>query len=271
MHTSPDVFHGTAGRLLFHLLLWDETADPAQLQAAATAGNFLVEQALWKGNEECFWIIPPGYDSLSGNGYLGYAHGAAGIANILLDLFSVTGDKRFFRTAQGASRWLLRQAIPTLSNDSGLAWPDVEGKAINNTFWCHGATGVGQFFLHAVSYGVLPEAADLAERAAHTTARGTRWASPSQCHGLAGSIEFLLDMYQATGTPAYLNEADALAKILEAFRIEREGKIVLPSEDPTTITPDYMIGYADVAICLLRLSEPMKRPRQLSRAGFQYR
>ena len=27
-HTSPDIFHGTAGRLRFNLLLWQETQDP---------------------------------------------------------------------------------------------------------------------------------------------------------------------------------------------------------------------------------------------------
>ena len=62
--------------------------------------------------------------------------------------------------------------------------------------------------------GALPEAAGLAARAARTVARGGRWIGPTQCRGLAGSVEFLLDMLQGTGDPAYLGAAWALARLL---------------------------------------------------------
>jgi lantibiotic modifying enzyme len=137
-------------------------------------------------------------------------------------------------------------------------------------FWCHGAAGIGKFFLHASELGVIPEAGEIAARAARTVAHAARWAGPMQCHGLASNIEFLLDMFQATGKRAYLSEARSLARLLKAFASEQDGMLVWMSNVPTTVTPDYMVGYAGVAICLLRLADPSRRPPQLSRRGFQF-
>ncbi|MDJ0575784.1 MAG: class IV lanthionine synthetase LanL [Xenococcaceae cyanobacterium MO_234.B1] len=267
-YASPDLFNGTAGRLRFHIWLWDETGASEHLRAAIAAGESLLATAEDTGKGGLCWTIPPGYDSLSGSAYLGYAHGAAGIADALLDLFEVTNDERFLIAAQGAGRWLARQAVPALEDGSGLNWPDVEEEAVNGAFWCRGATGIGRFFLHAAALNILPEAANLAERAARTVARGGRWNSPTQCHGLAGNIEFLLDMYQTTSDRAYLTEAWSLAHLLKAFGVERDGKLVWPSEAPTTFTPDYMVGYSGVLVCLLRLNQPKHLPHQLSRLGF---
>jgi lantibiotic modifying enzyme len=267
-HASPDLFNGTAGRLRFHLLLLDATGDREHLAAARACGAHLLDAAEAAGRDELRWTIPPGYDALSGHAYLGYAHGAAGIADALLDLAEATGDDRFFAAARGAGRWLVRLARPALDGGEGLDWPDVEGGQPIGPFWCHGAAGVGRFLLHAAGLDLLPEAAGYAARAALSAARGSRWSGPTQCHGLAGNIEFLLDMYQATGDAGHLREARALASLLDAFALERDGGLVWPSESPDVVTPDYMVGYAGVALCLLRLAQPGTRPHVLSRNGF---
>jgi hypothetical protein len=115
----------------------------------------------------------------------------------------------------------------------------------------------------------MPEAEDLALRAARAAAHGARWSSPTQCHGLAGNIEFLLDVFQVTGDARHLEEARVLGRLLQSFGIPTDGLLVWPSESPTTVTPDYTVGYAGVAACLLRLSAPERLPRQLSRRGFR--
>ena len=270
-YASPDMFNGTAGRLRFHLLLWDEAGDPEHLRHAIEAGEFLLERAEDAGDGGLHWMTPPDIGGPSSFASLGYAHGAAGIADALLDLFEATEDERFLSTAQGAGQWLVRLAIPVLDDDSGLDWPHVEGRPPAGAAWCHGATGIGRFFLHAAELGVLPEAADIAVRAARTVARGARAQGPTQCHGLAGNIEFLLDMAQATGDRAYLAEARALARLMEAFSTEKAGALVWPSDSPDIFSPDYMTGYAGVAMCLLRLSDPEGLPHQLSRSGFRRR
>ena len=210
-----------------------------------------------------------GYGGLSGAAYLGHAHGAAGIADALLDLFEVTGDERYSLVACRAARWFLRHARPVLADRSGLDWPDQPGRAGIGPFWCHGATGIGQFFLHLAQLGILPEAMSIAEAAARVTARAARWSGPTQCHGLAGNIEFLMDMYQATRREDYRASADLLAHLLLSFSIVSDGAVAWPSEAPTVITPDYTVGFAGVAACLLRLSCIDRLPRQLSRSGFQ--
>lgn len=267
---SPDLMNGTSGRLRFHLWLWDETAVATHLRAAIACGESLLAAAepIADGLR---WPIPPGYEDLSGRACLGYAHGAAGIGDALLDLFEATGDDRFSAAAHDAARWLTGLAVPALDDDSGLAWPDVEDAAPNGSFWCRGATGIGRFFLHAAELQVFPEAADVAARAALTVARGARWIGPTQCHGLAGNIELLLDAYQTTTDRSYLIEARSLASLLESFASERDGSLVWPSESPLIFTPDYMVGYAGVEVCLLRLADPEHRPYQLSRRGFRFR
>jgi lantibiotic modifying enzyme len=268
---SPDLFNGTAGRLRFQLLLYDQTGDEEYLRHALAAGEMLLAQAEEVAPDECCWPIPAGYGGLSGHAYLGYAHGAAGIADALLDLADVTGEACFLATAEAAARWLVRLAVPAGEQGQGLAWPTVAGGAPTTPFWCHGAAGIGGFLLRLAARVHRPDLLALAQRAAYSAARGARWAGPVQCHGLAGNIEFLLDCYQTTGEHMYLVEARTLAQLLIAWASEAEGALRWPAEAPHVFTPDYLVGYAGVAVCLLRLSDPEPRPSLLSRAGFRYR
>jgi len=251
---SPDLFNGTAGRLRVHLWLGDETGDPVHRAAAIRCGDALLSAATIEESGEWRWTIPPGYDGMSGDAYLGYAHGAAGIADALLDLFLATGEHRFAAAVRGAARWLVRLAQQ--DGGAGAAWPAREGEPPAASYWCHGATGIGLFLLRAGSAGVVPEGLSWAARAAFSAARNTRWASATQCHGLAGNIELLLECHEVTHDPAYLREAAELASIMEALRCERDGQLLWPSESSTIHSPDYMVGYAGVATCLLRLARP---------------
>jgi lantibiotic modifying enzyme len=264
-HTSPDLYHGSAGRLRFHLMLWDSTGKAEHLAAARAVGVHLVNTAEHGDAGKQWWRIPDGYESASGRTFTGYAHGAAGIGDALLDLYDATGDACFAAVAAGAARWLMRLAFPNLDDGSGLDWPSTEGGSLPGPFWCHGAAGIGRFFLHAASLGLVPGAEDCAMRAARAAAFGARWAGPAQCHGLAGNIELLLDVYRATGDRAWLNHAHDLARLLEAFAVERDGLLMWRSDNPDVITPDLMLGHAGIALCLLRLSDPARLPHALGR------
>jgi lantibiotic modifying enzyme len=86
---------------------------------------------------------------------------------------------------------------------------------------------------------------------------------------LSGSIEFLLDAYQASGNQAYLAEARSLAHLLMAFQTQ-DGELLRWSSDwPWVFGPDYMVGYSGVALTLLRLAEPEDQPHALSRRAFR--
>jgi lantibiotic modifying enzyme len=267
-HASPDLFHGSAGRLRLHLWLFRHTGDAEHLSCAVEAGEYLLERCERPAEGQARWTIPPGYEDLSGDSYLGYAHGAAGIADALLDLFVATGDGRFLEASQSAGRWLISKTIRLF--DDALNWPtlDSPGDPAAGAFWCHGAAGIGRFFLNLSTLGGLPEALTMAEGAARTVSVTSRSAGPTQCHGIAGNIEFLIDMFQVTRRDEFLNAAWRLFGILETFSRERDGHLVWLSDGPRLITTDYIVGYAGVATCLLRLGDPERRPHPLSMRGF---
>jgi tRNA A-37 threonylcarbamoyl transferase component Bud32 len=268
--SSPCMFVGTAGRLRHHLLLWDETEDPGHLRFAVAAGEQLLALAEPSAGNGLSWQAPNDFGVSAAN--LGYAHGAAGIGDALIDLYEATGDSKFLEAAAGAARWIAALAVPTTDEGStGLNWARSERTPLTEGFWCHGAGGIGLFLLRASQFGILEGAFELAHRAALTVGRNVRWAMPIYCHGLAGNIGFLLDMYQATGDSRYWSEARSLGRILGTFATEINGLFVWGSEAPTKFTSVYTVGFSGIATCLLRLSNPERMPQQLSRAGFRYR
>jgi serine/threonine protein kinase len=268
-HASPDLYHGSAGRLRLHLFLWNEMQEADHLTHAIEAGEAVLRAGETLPDGRMRWTIPPGYEGLSGDTYLGYAHGAAGIGDSLLDLYLASGDERFLLAAQCAARWLVGRAVEVFRN--GLDWPAIDSDRVPaGAFWCHGAGGIGRFFLNLSVAGAFGEAYAMAERAAHTVSMAARRVGPTQCHGLAGNIEFMLDMFQATGNRSFLSHARTLARILEAFALERNGSLVWTSDSSRIITTDYMVGFAGVAACLLRLASPDDRPHQLSVRGFRW-
>src|SRR5207302_415091 len=99
-HRAPDLFNGSAGRLRLHLAAWDAGGDPFQLEAAREAGEHLLATAeAVEGG--LAWSAPEGFGSLTGRRQLGYAHGAAGIADALLDLHAATPEPRLLEAALG--------------------------------------------------------------------------------------------------------------------------------------------------------------------------
>lgn len=170
----------------------------------------------------------------------------------------------------GVLLWLQRLAVPALPSGAGANWPPEDDGRPVMAFWCHGAAGIARFLVHL---GQLAEGArktevlDLARRAALVVAEGTRWAGVTQCHGLAGNIECLLDMYQATGEEGYLGSAESMARLIHAFARERQGRFSLIT-DRNSSSPGFSTGCAGVATSLLRLGHSGTRPHLLSWAGF---
>ncbi len=250
-----DIFGGAAGRLKFHLYLWQVTRNYEHLQNAAQVGKFLLKCAEKDANNAIYWRTPAGYGDISNKCYVGFGHGAAGIADALLDLYDATGTLDFFVGAQKASNWILSQTLSVGADTSLAGWPETENGEASPPFWCHGAGGIGTFFLHAAQSGLTEKALVMAQKAAKAVACGTRSAGPTQCHGLAGSIEFLLDMYQATNNPYWRSQAYALAHMLEAYAVTQDDTQVWFTDEPDTIAPGYLNGFSGIALCLLRLSD----------------
>jgi hypothetical protein len=266
-YEMPDMFHGTAGRLRFVMMLWEHTGDAAVLTHAARCADQLLASATAPGVHELCWTIPSGYGGFSGMTEPSYAHGASGIADALLDLYEATRDPALLDAAMRAARWVEHQAVTTLSDDSGLDWGHHAGFS---GLWCYGASGVGRLFLRLARFAEVEHALRVAERAGHTVARAGRHAGTSRCHGLSGSIEYLLDLYQATANERWLTEAWYLESLLRSFCIERNGQTRWLSDDGHAHgNSAYMVGYAGVALTLLRLWDLHRFPHQLTLEGFR--
>jgi class IV lanthipeptide synthase len=250
-HISPDLFSGSAGRLRFHLLLWQQSGQQEHLAYARDAGAALVA-ASHLTSLGPIWQMPTGFGGLSGKNWLGYAHGVAGIGDSLLDLAIATGDSASLQTVVDVVRLLhqCRRYAPT--DTRGLQWPRaIEDSSSGGTTWCHGTSGVGGFLLRVADLHVVDDALSDAELAGVTSAESGRWSTPVQCHGLAGMVDFLLSLYSVTGKADYRHSAQHLLELVEAFLSIRDSRLICAADLPDKIDLGYLTGVAGVAACFL--------------------
>ena len=238
---SPDLFSGEAGRLRLLVAVWRETGDGSDLDAAARSGEALVGSG-----REGRWVIPQGNAELSGTAPLGYAHGAAGIAEALLDVHEATGEERWLGPVRDVVVRLTRAALPALADGRGLVWPDEEGGAPAGASWRRGAAGIGRVLARAAAVGI-EGAAGPASRALAMVADGARGAGPSFGDGLAGMIDAQLVAFRRGGDSGHLRAAAGLGALLEPYAAR-----------PDRLSPGYLDGAAGVALALVRLASAMR-------------
>lgn len=276
---TVDLSDGAAGTILVLLDLHRITGESTYLARARAAGDQLVRAALVlrTGEPGFYWDVPSPTPGGPGGPYLGLLHGAAGIGLALSSLAWATGQERYLEVARGAAEMLLSQArsAPTATpnggdpDDDGLAWDRLIGDdAPSAQTHCHGAGGIGQFFLYLDHLAPDPRYRDAAKRAAGTVA--SRLAHESRsclCHGLAGAGHLMLDCYQSFGDSRWLDLALECGIRLRRFRDhDRTGIYRMACETVDTLTredvssPDLMLGYAGVGSLLLRLADSRNSP-----------
>jgi lantibiotic modifying enzyme len=144
---------------------------------------------------------------------------------------------------------------------SGLDWGN------GGTFgglWCYGASGVGLIFLRLLHLGKYEGALEIAHRAGRSAALAGRYASPGLCHGLGGSIEYLLDLHHQTGKREWLDQARELHQLLDTYRQPRTVGVGYPTTPEDDSDTSYMLGDAGTIGTLLRLATDVHTPRLLS-------
>lgn len=255
---SVDLYHGTAGRLRFLSMLWVVHQDRDVLAHALRCAEHLHDTALTTFDGQVHW---QGAEPTGGLALASYAHGTAGIADTLLDLYEITGDGRHLDLVDNAARWTTNAAVPSLRDGSGTDWGN--GGAFGG-LWCYGASGVGLLFLHLSRVRADPDSEAIALRAGNTAAFAGRYAGPGLCHGLGGSIEYLLDLHHHTGNPVWLDHASELQQLLHAYRRESSEGLGYPSTRETKNDSSYMLGDAGLVGTMLRQSIGGHLPRSLS-------
>jgi lantibiotic modifying enzyme len=182
----------------------------------------------------------------------------AGIASVLAEMHRYSGGSKYRAAAQKAAKQLRVAAIPTLDRSRGLMWPvSNSDRTLSGPFWCHGAAGIGSFFLELWRDAIDRRGLEIAEAAARSTLASGRWLGPTQCHGLSGSIEFLLDLYQATGRSEWREGAQTLGILLAEYAAGR-------ARDRLANTGlGFFTGFSGTLAALIRLSDPEARRRLL--------
>ena len=247
---SPDLMTGTAGTGLFQLAHHAASGSAFALAEAQRLADHLLRT---RETGAPLWTIPEDHDQLSGKAYLGFAHGTAGIGFFLANLALHQPDKRLADACAEIAQFLVSCAQPSLVDDSGLAWPPTPYPTPNmGAYWCHGAAGIARFLLKAHQLSGEAHVLEAAARAGRAIAHGAPWIGTTQCHGLAGNIDVLIDLWTATGGEE-LDWARTLGRNLAAYRQPSRG---WPGDTASVFTPDLIVGQAGIGAAFLRLARP---------------
>ena len=252
---TPDLVHGAAGAAFFLAALGTATGERGYLDQARAAGDLLLQAARPAPGDTpgCYWAVPGWEPGSPPSPSLGLLHGAAGIGLALSELARATGEERYLDGARRAAELLLAQALP--GPDGGRSWPRTLGDTDTAMqTHCHGAAGIGQFFLRLARHIPDPRYMDVARGAAASVAAQARSTSVL-CHGLAGDVAFFLDCYQALGEARYLDHAQQTAHGLEAFRDPEHAGVYRTARQGLR-SPDLLTGYAGIGAVYLRLARP---------------
>jgi lantibiotic modifying enzyme len=232
--------------------------------AAAAIADRLVAQAEWT-DDGPDWRFHADSQYIMPN----FSHGAAGIGFALALAGATLGRPDLLDVAHAAGRRLVRlgtQPDGTLAAPHTM--PPLAHVAPVCYGWCHGPTGTVRLFqlLDLVSPGQgWAEYAEAGRQAVRHSGLPSRlypgfWDNLGQCCGTAGVGEMVLDRFQESRDPAWLEWADVLAgDVLDRTLRDRAGarwshtehKKVPPDLPPT---PGWMQGAAGIAAWLLRLT-----------------
>jgi len=190
----------------------------------------------------------------------GFAHGAAGIAWALLELWKSTGEQKYRRAAEEGFQYEQSWFSAERGN-----WPDLRKYsssypvAAYSDMWCHGAAGIAFSRLRAAQLTGDVRYQEQAELALQVVERGLKnWGNGCICHGLFGSIDLLL----------FTNARERITLAQDAAReaVDRYPGHRLPwpcGNAGDRETPDLMLGVSGIGHTLLRLSNPSASPSPL--------
>lgn len=242
-----DVCHGAAGAGLTQLRFFEVTGRPSYLDRALQAADAIAEAAE-RRHGLLSWPIPPDFPSkLAGARHLGFAHGVAGVATFLLATDRASGSTRYTELAEEAAGTLIATAELV---DGAAYWP-VEPGGKRRTHWCSGSSGVASFLFRLWQQTGDLRLRGLAGQAALAVHRARWRVGPSQCHGLAGDADLLLDLAQ--DQDRFRAWAEEIAGCIYARNVIRSGRVLPPNDTGTDVVPDYGVGVAGILAFLLRL------------------
>jgi type 2 lantibiotic biosynthesis protein LanM len=249
-----DVIRGSAGCIGSLLGLYRITGSGRALEVANQCGDHLLTHAQ-PMEHGIGWV----QESLSTRPLAGFAHGNAGIAWALLQLWSVTNQERYRTAALDAVSYERNLFSATARN-----WPIGEPSSDRGDnfmiAWCYGAPGIGLARLKSLGFWDGAEIREQIDAALQTTLEQGFGGNHSLCHGDLGNLDFILEASRTLSQlPMDLPVNRLSAMVLES--VERSGWLC---GIPLNVqTPDLMTGLAGIGYELLRLASPSEVPSVL--------
>ena len=255
----PDthMLSGSSGSLVFLLRAYHATNDEGILATARALGDDILRCATrdasgvrWAWDRQAGSATPGG--TFFGSGF---AHGASGVAYALAELWSVTHEEALADAVTGTAAWIESVAIETAYGVGWGRWPDDSHDP--RVQWCHGPPGIGLFAIRAAeifdSNGLL----DLACRCGEATrAAADIRENPSQCHGLSGNGELLLELARVTGDDSWFSHAADFGDAAMVYQHEVNNSVLWLGDEPGNYSPDFMLGSSGLGHYFLRLAHP---------------
>jgi type 2 lantibiotic biosynthesis protein LanM len=256
--TRYDVTSGAAGALLGLLALHQANPDHDTLQRALECGRHLLKHRVASQGGLRAWITGPAPI------LAGFAHGTAGIAYALLQMYQASDDASFLRAASEAITYESSIYCEQAGN-----WPDLrspveaDGRPAFMMAWCNGAPGIGLARLG----GLQMLTSDLVQQDIERAITATRAFGPGNldhlCCGSLGRIELLQMAARLLGRPDLLEEAHTLAGAMAA-RVRQSGFFELSALLPRDIfAPGFFQGVSGIGYSFLRLTHPQILPSVL--------
>lgn len=268
-----DVLSGAAGAIPALLQVADLSRKEWVAQMAVNLGGALIDSARM---EPVGWSWETVRMTVARR-LCGYAHGAAGIAHALTELYQATGSDRYLYPVEQAIAYEQQFFDPARSN-----WPDLRHRALGEyaaagrldalraaaaggasfpyepaymSTWCHGAPGIALSRLRA--YEVLGrEEFRVQAEAAVATTQETLGSNEnySLCHGTSGNADVLVYASDVLCDASLRRSAESVLR--DGWeRFGKEGQ-PWPSGDLGGVEdPSLLIGEAGVGLFALRLHD----------------
>jgi len=251
-----DVVSGAAGAALALLALYRETGDAEASDRALQCGRHLLNRRAIEPNSGLrAWRTPANrFES-------GFAHGAAGIAHALLELYRHTKESEFLDAALEAFAFERTLFVSDAANWRPYPSWQQEGERSRNDLWstwCRGATGIGLARAANIEFLTAEERLDV-EAAVRTTKAHLSSGVDHVCCGDIGRLHFMMVAADAFGQPELADEALIAAERLLA-RSRRRGGYALTADRQELLKPGFLQGLSGIGQTLLQITHPERFP-----------
>lgn len=150
---TPGFAHGTSSIGYFLAELYKYSKDNKYLDYAEGAGRWTIRQSVFDlSSRGLKWRMVLRSDNIPSVFLFdtGWCYGPPGVCEFLIDLYEITKDAKYLRCSELSANWLINLAM---SEGDGYKWPRFlhrwgkgSGDSADTTI-CHGAAGIGEFFL----------------------------------------------------------------------------------------------------------------------------